>query len=124
MKNFIIEPTSNTPEVFFSSKSNQLKITGRSICFASEKFWNEIKSTLNKLLIEEDQLNVLLNFEYINTRNIKDLHSVLKSLSKDKSATEKLRIQWVYDTEDSNTKDLGEMLQVSSGVQFDLVTLN
>jgi hypothetical protein len=48
----------------------------------------------------------------------------LKSLKNDKTVHEKLKIQWLYDEDDNDIKDLGEMLQESSGIRFDLISLN
>ncbi len=124
MENFNIQPTPMTPEVLFTKKSNQLRITGRSISLSSEQFWNEIRTRLNKVLNETKQLNILLNFEYINTRNLKDLNDLLRTMGKDQTLRNKLKVQWVYDDEDITSKDLGEMLGHTSGIPFDLIQMN
>jgi len=63
-----------------------------------------------------------LDFEYLNTASNRALVEVLKVISKYKLKRIPVEVNWFYETEDEDSKELGEDIESCVDIKFNFIT--
>lgn len=113
-----INQTTNTPSVIFNLEDGVLFISGKSFTEYPHKFYNNIISYLNDL--KTQYLQIILNIDYTNTLSNKLILEMLKIFGNNKIC----HITWMYDENDEDMKDLGELYKQILKVDFELKAVN
>jgi len=120
MQTLRITESFKTPYVNIDPNIGVLEIYGNSIPLNSLDFYSEIFSLIQKYK-GKPQKNTLVNI-YLNTVNsssIKCLLQIMKKLENiqiEKKA--EIKVNWIYDCEDEDMKELGEYLESNISIKF------
>lgn len=122
MENLFIKMTQQTPEIAFNTDGN-LHIKGVSIPENSHAFFLDAMDWLKNLENALPKTVVLnLDFEYLNTASNRALVEVLKVISKYKLKRIPVEVNWYYETEDDDSKELGEDIESCVDIKFNFIT--
>ncbi len=109
MEKIYIEPTKVTPMVNFDLKQGVIEFSGISSPENSLGFYQGIFATLDEFLSRETRAIVAnLSFVYFNTSSSKCLFDVLKRLSMVRTSGTELTINWFYEEDDEDMREVGE----------------
>ncbi len=108
MNSLYIERTRLTPEVILSSKKRVLQIKGRSSPENALQFYQQIQNAIDEFFEENNALYIRFIFEYFNTSSSKCIFEILKKLKAYKIKGRKMKIDWVYETDDDDMFETGE----------------
>ena len=122
MEELIIKGTDYSPEVFFSPKENQYKISGWSRPESPFKFYEQVF----KWIDEEGQKylnNQTVNFEidYFNTPSAKMIRHMFEKFDALAKNGVKVNVNWYYDDEESKEEFEYEFAQ---GLKFQITYLH
>ncbi len=109
MKSIELQKTPHTPYVYCDAEQGVIKIIGRSLPEDSNQFYSPILEWLNSF--EETaspSLDVKLYLDYFNTSSAKSLFSIMTSLNEMLLKGKNIVINWHYDSDDDDMKDLGQ----------------
>ena len=123
MESLTITKRKDTPTVNFDPENNIFEISGkchpeniriffRPIMDWLDTFFENIKNTQN------NKIDLILNFEYLNTASYKYLIEVMRKFYKFHSNNIPVEITWLYDEEDDDMKDSGVELFEMSDVKL------
>ena len=111
-----IKKTDKTPEVLFNTENGELNIDGRSFPEDPKNFYRPILEELDNY--KSDDLNINLNFEYLNTSSTKIILEMIKSVGSLKN----LSITWVSEEDDAEMTEMGEYFSELSNIPFNYET--
>ncbi|MCW9034225.1 MAG: DUF1987 domain-containing protein [Alphaproteobacteria bacterium] len=112
MKNIKIEATEHSPEVDFNFKTNVFSLSGESHFKEVPDFFGPPINQLKEHLSSHNGVNITFNFEliYFNDSSAKILMELFEMLDEAAKKGSRVVINWVYDEDDGNTKEIGEEL--------------
>lgn len=109
MEKIQIEATKVTPMVCFDPKQGVIEFKGISSPENSLGFYQHIFITLDEFLSwENKEIVANLSFIYFNTSSSKCLFDVLKKLSMVRTSGRELTINWFYEEDDEDMREVGE----------------
>lgn len=121
MENLIIASTIKSPEVKFNI-NGELLIAGKSIPEDSILYYKplflwleEFKKTAPKAI------DLTLKLEYMNTSSVRIILKFLQNLVALSKENIKLKIKWVYDFDDDDICEQGEIIQESIKFPIEMV---
>lgn len=121
MENLIIASTIKSPEVKFNI-NGELLIAGKSIPEDSILYYKplflwleEFKKTAPKAI------DLTLKLEYMNTSSVRIILKFLQNLVALSKENIKLNIKWVYDFDDDDICEQGEIIQESIKFPIEMV---
>ncbi|MCR9249796.1 MAG: DUF1987 domain-containing protein [bacterium] len=104
--NYVIEPTRNTPFVNFDFDAGVFELKGISSPENSLDFYNPIFEAVDNFNNEKLEVNMAL--EYFNTSSSKCLYQIFKSIKKLHTGGTQVVVNWIYDEEDEDMREVGE----------------
>jgi hypothetical protein len=127
-KKLIIEPTSNSPKVFFDPGNNTFEISGESRPTDVAGFYKLILNWLDsfaKDLIQseemKEQVEFNLNFEYFNSSSSKYILDFCRQIASIRSKRKDVTIKWHYDEDDADIIESGKEMSRIAGFPFEFV---
>jgi hypothetical protein len=124
MEPLILEEQADTPAVILDKDNNTFEIKGCSLPENVFKFYNPVIDWF-KVYAEDpnENMELILRFEYLNTSSAKAINNILEILQQTK--TQKgtdISIQWFYKEDDPEMKELGEDYDYYFGMPFKFFT--
>jgi hypothetical protein len=107
MNNIMLEPTTSTPSVRFTT-DGRLLIEGRSLPENVLKFYNPLIEWARSLNSEVVKLDV--NLEYLNSASSKKLLELLKAIDNNASI-QVFIINWHYESDDEDALESGQIFE-------------
>lgn len=121
MKTFIIKETALTPKIDFNGSNGQMSITGKSVLFEKNLFWEEIISWYKTYVLNPKQKTVLhIELEYFNSISAKFLYYFLKL---NKYIIQKgliLQIYWFIFSDDQDMLDIVQIMKQETGLPIEI----
>lgn len=102
----MIEPTSKTPLIDFSS-AGKLVIAGSSFPENAKEFYDPIIDWIGQLQAQNINMDVVL--EYMNTASAKKLLELLRQLEANLKIAN-LTVNWYYEKDDDDGLEAGQIL--------------
>lgn len=107
MDNIILEPTTSTPAVHFTT-DGRLLIEGRSLPENVNKFYNPLIEWVKTLEVEVIKMD--LNLEYVNSASSKKLLELLRSIDRNDDIKQFI-INWHYESDDEDALESGQIFE-------------
>jgi hypothetical protein len=121
MENLIIESTLKSPEVKFNI-NGELLIAGKSIPEDSILYYKPLFLWLEEFKKTSPKaINLTLKLEYMNTSSVRIILKFLQGLVALSKENIKLTIKWVYDFDDDDICEQGEIIQDSIKFPIEMV---
>lgn len=123
MEDIFIKEAPTTPEVRFNFKDGELEIKGVSIPEDTEEFYNPLLEALEEYVKTVSPLKITMTFKliYVNTSTSAVLGKMIKTLEPLEGEERKVHVNWFYEVEDEDMKDLGEDFNSFSKLPFELI---
>lgn len=121
MKNTLnIKETAVTPNVYFDSLNNCLKVEGRSIPMNAEKFWSPVLSWYIRNSVIHNEMSLSFHFDYLNSGSQQFILKLLKMVSESnsKGLVNVGQITWKFEDYDDDMFEMGQDFEFVSGLQF------
>lgn len=124
MENIFIKEAPTTPEVKFDFEEGYLEIKGVSIPEDTEEFYNPLIEAIEEYIKTEFPPQITLSFKliYVNTSTSAVLGKMIKILEPLEGEDRVVNVNWYYEAEDEDMKDLGEDFNSFSKLNFDLIS--
>ena len=106
MEDLLIEPTSKTPLIDFST-SGKLVIAGSSFPENTKEFFDPVINWVGDL--QSDYIDLDLVLEYMNTASAKKILELLRKLEAN-LRIQNLTVNWYYDKDDDDSLEAGQIL--------------
>jgi len=121
MENLIIASTLKSPEVKFNTNGDLL-IAGKSIPEDSNNYYKPLFAWLEEFRkTSPPAINLTLKLEYMNTSSVRIVLKFLQNLVAVSKENVKLKITWVYDFDDDDICEQGEIIQESIKYPIEMV---
>lgn len=115
-----IDRTVKTPEVHFSS--GMVSISGRSILEDSKLFYHPLTSLMENYSRCNGRIKQIdLSFEYLNGSSTRCLLSMIRVLEKVYAQDSNLVINWYYEEDDDNMKEMGQVFKSLTHLPFNIL---
>lgn len=105
-----IEPTYKTPKVVFNPSDGKFTIAGNSVLENVQEFYNPLLNWMDEFLEQSDVKEVEFTFdlEYYNLASTKRFLFLLYKLKEIQHKGGKLKVNWIYRSQDKDTLEMGE----------------
>jgi hypothetical protein len=124
MENIVIEGTSKTPQVEFSSENGKLLIKGRSIPENSIEFYKPLIDWIGEYAENaQDATVVNIQLEYFNTSSSKCILDVFKRLEQVRNSGKTVAVKWFYEVDDEDMLEAGEDYQAIIDLPFEMIEI-
>ena len=121
MDNLIIASTLKSPEVKFNINGDLL-IAGKSIPEDSNSYYKPLFAWLEEFKrTSPPAINLTLKLEYMNTSSVRIVLRFLQNLVAMSKENIALKIKWVYDFDDDDICEQGEIIQESIKYPIEMV---
>lgn len=121
MNTFKIKETALTPKIDFNGSNGQMSITGKSVFFEKNLFWEEIISWYKTYVLNPKHKTVLhIELEYFNSISAKFLYYFLKL---NKYIIQKgliLQINWAIFSDDQDMLDIVQIMKQETGLPIEI----
>jgi hypothetical protein len=123
MEDIYVKESPTTPEVRFSAATGNLEIKGVSIPEDTEEFYKPLTEWIEAYIKTQRPSQVIMAFKliYVNTSTSAVLGKIIKLLEPPEGKKLPIKIQWYYEAEDEDMKDLGEDFHSFTKLPFELV---
>ncbi|HXB13320.1 MAG TPA: DUF1987 domain-containing protein [Bacteroidia bacterium] len=116
-----IKGTATTPYIKFEPKQGKLEIRGRSVPenpIQFYMFW--LESMVQYVANPVSPTVVTIHLEYFNTTSSRCILKILRHLKEVEAKGVKVIINWYYDGEDTDIKEVGEDFQSIVNLPFNI----
>lgn len=121
MEDLFISMTEQTPEISFKA-NGELSIKGVSIPENTHAFYMGAMDWLRNLEVHlPAEISLNLDFEYLNTASNRSVIELIKLISKYKQKKTALNINWLYEAEDDDARELGEDIEFCVDIKFNYI---
>ncbi|MBL7920117.1 MAG: DUF1987 domain-containing protein [Bacteroidia bacterium] len=121
MENLIIASTLKSPEVKFNTNGDLL-IAGKSIPEDSNSYYKPLFAWLEEFKkTSPPAINLTLKLEYMNTSSVRIVLRFLQNLVALSKENVALKIKWIYDFDDDDICEQGEIIQESIKYPIEMV---
>jgi hypothetical protein len=121
MDNFFLEGTSETPKIELDCEKGSVLIIGRSIPENPIDFFNPFLEKLSEYVENpSEQTKVDFRLEYFNTSSSKCILDILRLLQKLHVSGSDVTIDWFYDEDDEEIKEIGQDYRHMINVPFNI----
>ncbi len=121
MENLYIKTTLQTPEVSFNT-SGELSIKGVSIPENTHAFFGEAMEWLKEFDFHlPEKVTLDLDFEYLNTASNRSIVEIVRLISRYKEKRISVQVNWIYEVEDEDARELGEDIEFCVDIKFNYV---
>jgi hypothetical protein len=109
MQNLLIKKTSQTPEIRLDAEKGELCFCGRSLPEDASGFYKPVFDWINNFTSESPR-KCFIRFEldYFNTASAKSIFAILNKLEQMNHLGTNMVIEWWFDAEDEDMRDLGK----------------
>ena len=115
-----IEKTRYTPFIHLSE--GDIRFEGRSVLSDPYDLYQPVYEWIKEYIHNNPPDTLIdLKFEYINTSSMKWVFEILRTFLEEPSLKEKLKINWYYEEDDEDMKELGEILRSFLNSSFHLI---
>jgi SiaC family regulatory phosphoprotein len=123
MEDIYIKESPTTPEVNFKFETGELEIKGVSIPEDTEEFYNPLIEQLEEYIKTLNPTKIVMSFKliYVNTSTSAVLGKMIKILEPMESEERDVMVNWYYELEDEDMKDLGEDFNSFTSLKFELI---
>ncbi len=124
MKDLFIESAKDTPDIFSDTKQGVLSIHGRSYPENTIEFFSPVFTWLENFLENnpDKALTVNIDLYYFNSSSSKILLDLCDILEETATKGRTVVLNWVYDEEDEDSFDFGELLKEDyEAMNFNLI---
>lgn len=119
MKNLVITKTKRTPSINFNT-SGELMIKGRSLPEDVINFYKPVLNWLEEFkLIAPKKITLTIDFSYLSTSTVRIALEALRIITSTENC--KTTIIWMYEEDDIDMKEQGEILQSSIKTPFEFL---
>jgi len=113
-----VEKTANSPEVILNKDKGIFQIIGRSIVENSFDFYTPILNWFEEYFKDPNPLTQLsLYIDYLNSSSTLQIMKLIKIFNDKKN----VKVVWVYEEGDENSKETGEEYELASSVEFKFI---
>ncbi len=123
MQNIFINRTETTPEIKFDFQKGQFEINGVSYPEFAREFYEPVLEALNKY-VENPSAKVTqmaFKFTYFNTGTNTLISGILAALEKLVSNGHQVRLQWYYEEDDEDMRELGEYFKTLTTLPLEFI---
>lgn len=121
MENLIIASTLKSPEVKFNTNGDLL-IAGKSIPEDSNSYYKPLFAWLEEFKkTSPPAINLTLKLEYMNTSSVRIVLRFLQNLVALSKENVALKIKWIYDFDDDDICEQGEIIQESIKYPIEMI---
>ncbi|MDO8998117.1 MAG: DUF1987 domain-containing protein [Bacteroidota bacterium] len=121
MENLNISPTPKSPEVKFNINGD-LFIGGKSIPEDTNNYYKPLFTWLEEFKkTSPAAINMTLKLEYMNTSSVRIMLKFLQNLVALSKENVQLKITWVYDFDDDDICEQGEIIKESIKFPMEMV---
>jgi hypothetical protein len=114
-----IPATEINPGVYLDSLSGKMKIEGKSISENPENFFSDVYDWLETHLPSfPDEIEFRIHLSVVRVQSLLEIARLLRLLEKNIMHKKKIRITWIYKTDDEEMKESG--LLVDKMIRNDL----
>jgi hypothetical protein len=122
MKNIEIEKTNQTPEIKLNAQTGELSFIGRSLPEDSTTFYEEVFKWIDDYSNNlADKTLVIFELDYFNTSSAKAIFSIIVKFDKLFQSSYPIKIQWLFDDDDEDMKELGKEYKELFKIPIELV---
>jgi len=119
MKNLVISKTKRTPSINFNT-SGELMIKGRSLPEDVINFYKPVLNWLEEFkLTAPKKITLTIDFSYLSTSTVRIALEALRIITSIENC--KTTIIWMYEEDDIDMKEQGEILQSSIKTPFEFL---
>jgi len=111
-----IEETKSSPYIYFDENKGFLNIIGVSLSDNVYDFYFHLDEKI--LRYNKDYLKMDFHFKYLNSPSIKKIFTIIKYCSE---KIKKISINWIYDYEDEDIKEIGEEFEYLLKIKFNFI---
>jgi len=126
MKPLKIESTKFTPKVHFDPANNVFLISGFSLPENVSEFYNPVLKWLDQFIHEVNgsSENIKFSFRlvYYNSGSFKVIINILLKLVNLAKKSVNVDVEWYYDEDDNQLKEVGEELSELVGLPFNFIS--
>jgi hypothetical protein len=119
-KHIIQEAQKNCPGIYFYPDANILELIGRSIPENPESIFRPLDEWITLHFEKNNDLNISIQLEYINSGSSKYLYEILKRLTGFLRSGKGVRIKWLYEEDDEAMQELGEHYRDTAGIPLEI----
>jgi hypothetical protein len=112
----IQEQLKNCPSMIYYPRANRLELVGRSIPENPEAVYVRLEEWISLHFGMNDNLDVCIQLEYINSGSSKYLYGVLRKLTDYRNEGNNVVIRWRYEEDDEAMLELGEHYRDTAGI--------
>lgn len=121
MENLFIASTKKSPEVQFNT-NGELLIAGKSIPEDSNIYYKPLFTWIEEFKkTSPPAINMTLKLEYMNTSSVRIVLKFLQNLVAISKENVKLNIKWIYDFDDDDICEQGEIIQESIKFPIEMI---
>jgi hypothetical protein len=118
MDSLLIEPTPNSPLVYFQP-NGKLLMEGRAIPENVSKIFDPLLLYISKLSVPDVYFDI--NLEYFNTSASKKILEILRNINGNKHV-QTCVVNWHYESDDDDSLDMVEIFRdCLSGIEFKII---
>jgi uncharacterized Fe-S radical SAM superfamily protein PflX len=119
MKNLVITKTKKTPEIIFKT-SGELMIKGRSLPEDVISFYKPVLTWLEDFkLTSPEKITLSIDFSYLSTSTARITLEIIRTITSIENSN--ATINWMYEEEDTDMREQGEILQTSVKKSFEFL---
>jgi hypothetical protein len=121
MKKLVIQKElKNHPGIYYFPDGNMLELTGRSIPENPEHIFKRLDEWISMHFESNEDLNINIQLEYINSGSSKYLYEILKKLTLFTQSGKSIKIKWLYEEDDEAMLELGEHYRDTIGIPLEI----
>lgn len=123
MEDIFIKEAPTTPEVHFLFEAGEFEIKGVSIPEDTEEFYAPLIDALEEYIKTENPPKITISFKliYVNTSTSAVLGKMIKLLEPADDDERQVFVNWYYENEDEDMKDMGEDFNAVTKLHFELI---
>jgi hypothetical protein len=123
MEDIEIKESPTTPEVNLKFSVGKFEIKGVSIPEDTEEFYAPILEAIQTYIRDErpEKIQMVFKLIYVNTSTSAILGRIIKIFENTNDPNLQVNIQWYYEQEDEDMKDLGEDFSSFSEIKFEMI---
>ena len=122
MNNYKTEKTTQTPEISLNAITGDLSFSGRSLPEDSSVFYKPVFSWLDEYTMNPaEKTSVIFGLDYFNTASAKAIFSIIVKFNELSKNNHPISINWLYDEDDEDMKELGEEYQDLFSISIELI---
>jgi hypothetical protein len=121
MEKFVIqEELKNCPGIAYYPDNNKLELVGRSIPENPELIFRRLEEWLTQHFEKNNNLDIYIQLEYINSGSSKYLYEILKRLTGYGRSGKVVKMKWLYEEDDEGMLELGEHYRDTAGIPLEI----